>query len=847
MDLSCGHDFSQIQIHAADRGIKAARGLGALPVTTGSDFVFGERQYQPESGNGLCTLSHGLPHVTHQEKTTERQADVVVPFRAALWSSPQVTQVGSSYARAVVFRLASTSVEASMQRAMTAHFLRDFSRLRVHADTREADLAACQHARGYAAMRDVISGPGAPLSHDVRKDMEDRLGHDFYDVRVHSDDAADASARSLNANAYTVGSHIVFQRAAFDPSSHDGRKILAHELIHVVQQRNGPVDGIPTVGGVSVSDPADRLEREAAATAERAIVAPVLQTDPVPGVRNGAVPHVVVQRQHGPAASPPQPSVLPDPTTPAATPFEAIHQRMVDNDLVAPIVYPYREQMLRRFVAWHRDLELSTLPPDAQAQGIQYALDSVRAERDRVAALPTQTAADRRERASLEVMLTRAERGTAQALAVAHAWTHEHGGDELSGAALEAEVRRLGTALSLPDWEISTIIDYGGMRYGRAEAGFPTAHGSYFAPQRLLWAIETVRSGRTVPLNTANQILGLSESEALGRLEAMHAAGDIPPQPWRLITYRTDLRKDTADPQWNDINARDPAPTTDDDRQSAEEWRRVMNLWTRDTAILGVHGGASAVIGATGWRTEMYRRRGVVALGIVCNELAEAIANQRGINLAGGITQNAQGFANDSGPRGMGTAATGRYFGRVNDEHLVPGANLFFAHENWQRQGHPWDNVIAVAGVRYPQRLDPGDTSTSTNASLPTTTGADRWVYVAEPGHPIMRTRRPAPPAQGPEERQYMTWKHQATVAEVRGNSVLALETTGTPARGGFGAGINERSKASLTNDAGTFLGVDAAAAHASPAPAVPTPPTATGPSSAEDLNNAVDAGRSAR
>jgi hypothetical protein len=131
-------------------------------------------------------------------------------------------------------------------------------------------------------VHDVISGPGEPLARDVREDMEGRLGHDFQDVRVHSDGAADASARSVNANAYTVGSHIVFQRSAFDPSSHEGRTTLAHELTHVVQQRNGPVDGTPAAGGISISDPSDRFEREAAATAERAMANSAVSTPSTP-------------------------------------------------------------------------------------------------------------------------------------------------------------------------------------------------------------------------------------------------------------------------------------------------------------------------------------------------------------------------------------------------------------------------------------------------------------------------------------------------------------------------------------------------------------------------------------
>ena len=120
-------------------------------------------------------------------------------------------------------------------------------------------------------VHDVLSSGGRPLDPPVRADMEDSLGHDFSDVRVHDDAAADASARSVQATAYTVGSHMVFQRDAYDPTSDDGRHVLAHELTHVVQQRSGPVDGTDAPGGIKVSSPADRFEREASDTADRVL------------------------------------------------------------------------------------------------------------------------------------------------------------------------------------------------------------------------------------------------------------------------------------------------------------------------------------------------------------------------------------------------------------------------------------------------------------------------------------------------------------------------------------------------------------------------------------------------
>jgi Domain of unknown function (DUF4157) len=123
-------------------------------------------------------------------------------------------------------------------------------------------------------VHDVIKSGGRPLEPEVRTDMEARLGHDFTDVRVHDDSAAAASASAVNAHAYTVGSNVVFQRDKFDPSTPEGKTTLAHELTHVVQQRSGPVDGTSAPGGIKISDPGDRFEREAAANADRVMSAP---------------------------------------------------------------------------------------------------------------------------------------------------------------------------------------------------------------------------------------------------------------------------------------------------------------------------------------------------------------------------------------------------------------------------------------------------------------------------------------------------------------------------------------------------------------------------------------------
>ena len=85
-------------------------------------------------------------------------------------------------------------------------------------------------------VNEVLGGSGQPLDSSTRAFMEPRFGHDFGNVRVHFDARAAASARSVNALAYTVGHDIVFSHGAFAPDDPSGRSLLAHELAHVVQQ-----------------------------------------------------------------------------------------------------------------------------------------------------------------------------------------------------------------------------------------------------------------------------------------------------------------------------------------------------------------------------------------------------------------------------------------------------------------------------------------------------------------------------------------------------------------------------------------------------------------------------------
>lgn len=131
------------------------------------------------------------------------------------------------------------------------------------------DDAATAGAGERSPVHDVVNSSGSQLDPGVRADMEAATGHDYGDVQVHTDGAAAASARSVRAHAYTVGNHIVFGEGRYHPDTSEGRHTLAHELTHVVQQRQGPVDGTDAAGGIKLSDPGDRFEREAESVASR--------------------------------------------------------------------------------------------------------------------------------------------------------------------------------------------------------------------------------------------------------------------------------------------------------------------------------------------------------------------------------------------------------------------------------------------------------------------------------------------------------------------------------------------------------------------------------------------------
>lgn len=211
------------------------RGSAGRQVTGGNSVISGIATTKATSCDGLSRVALGVGHVQAQAVTLSRL------------SGGRLNRAGTALLR--------------LQRQ---HGNRYVQRLLGHA-RRHTDVLQRDEDEVMAGdrVRSVLRSGGAPLDPFFRSTAESFLGADLSQVRVHTDVAAAESARAVQSHAYTSGTHVVFDQGMYDIRSSAGRGRLMHELTHVVQQQRGPVAGINSASGLSLSDPSDRFEREA--------------------------------------------------------------------------------------------------------------------------------------------------------------------------------------------------------------------------------------------------------------------------------------------------------------------------------------------------------------------------------------------------------------------------------------------------------------------------------------------------------------------------------------------------------------------------------------------------------
>ncbi|MBI5926628.1 MAG: DUF4157 domain-containing protein [Aquabacterium sp.] len=164
---------------------------------------------------------------------------VAAPTRPQVPANMTVSQPGDAGEREAA-RVAQrvVSMPAAPQSATAARFAGAVPGAKGVAGAGQA--AAAKAAPAQAASPMVSGGGGQPLPVSVRRFMEPRFGADFSGVRIHTDDAAAAKSRELNAAAFTTGNQIFFAKGAYQPESSEGRELIAHELTHTIQQGAAP-------------------------------------------------------------------------------------------------------------------------------------------------------------------------------------------------------------------------------------------------------------------------------------------------------------------------------------------------------------------------------------------------------------------------------------------------------------------------------------------------------------------------------------------------------------------------------------------------------------------------------
>ena len=136
------------------------------------------------------------------------------------------------------------------------------------------------HAEVPGSVENLLASAGQPLTAHARAFMEPRFGHNFSQVKVHDGSAAASSANQIGARAYTVGRQIVFAAGQYQPGTVDGRRLLAHELTHVIQQ-TGPTTSQRPVGLIqrqpddknAPASPAQKPDRNSLDDKAKAIIA----------------------------------------------------------------------------------------------------------------------------------------------------------------------------------------------------------------------------------------------------------------------------------------------------------------------------------------------------------------------------------------------------------------------------------------------------------------------------------------------------------------------------------------------------------------------------------------------
>ncbi len=219
-----------------------------------------------ELWTGAATTSsphfgHDFSHIpVHPKSPANVQTTLTVARPGDLYEQE------ADYVSEQVMRMSALRPRSLWQRGAAEHRDREHERLQTNRTSEAGDLG---QTAAPPIVHEVLSTPGQPLDPAVRAFMEPRFGQDFGRIRIHNDLRAAESARAIDALAYTLGEHLVFDAGQYAPNTSYGKQLLSHELTHSMQQHHGQVHRAPQ--RVKIGKPVVSTDREQAMKKAREI------------------------------------------------------------------------------------------------------------------------------------------------------------------------------------------------------------------------------------------------------------------------------------------------------------------------------------------------------------------------------------------------------------------------------------------------------------------------------------------------------------------------------------------------------------------------------------------------
>ena len=281
MEWRFGVSFEKVRVHTGPKADAMSKALFAHAFALGADVAFQSNAYRPGTQDGDRLLAHELTHVVqaglarpltdaeHSKlgggdgafKSTESAPAIAA--KADLRKSGSVSEPTDSF-EVEADNVADIVVRKS--RGEQARVRREHDALEARAKREEEE--ARKNSAG-AKVDAALQSAGKPLDGGVKGKLEALFGRSLDGVRVHDDGQANDAAESVQAHAFTAGSHVVFGPGEYRPGTREGDALIAHEVTHVIQNQDGR-GGHATgeVDGVGVTSVGDAVEQEAYAVGD---------------------------------------------------------------------------------------------------------------------------------------------------------------------------------------------------------------------------------------------------------------------------------------------------------------------------------------------------------------------------------------------------------------------------------------------------------------------------------------------------------------------------------------------------------------------------------------------------